>query len=262
MKVLVILAISFLALFGGSPCSGFISPRSLLPKIPSSDRRHVQHFAEGVEAGVEIASGHARMNLREQESAATVFTGVEAELLTDKIGDGGNWSIGEAIVTVSALVVAVVCLFQAGSSFRNSRARKAHKPARFLQEKLKKWFCLYLVVWHCISETCNHFYTTTHDGQFLTRLNRRNGKTKTIGKWQGGTTETRVIDTLEWHFPGRMMYGLELNEDRPTQSQRLVMINRQKPRGANINDATRGSTGRRDLMGMAVDGTGMSSEYV
>ena len=125
-----------------------------------------------------------------------------------------------------------------------------------------KWLCLYLVVWHRISETCNRFYTTTHDGQFLTRLNRRNGKTKKIGKWQGGTTETRVIDTLEWHFPGQMMYGLELNEDQPTQSQRLVMINRQKPFGANINDVTRGSTGRRDLMGMAVDGTGMSSESV
>ena len=231
----------------------------------SFDQRHVQHFAEGVEVGVEITSGHFRLNWIEQESAATastVITGVEAEPLTDKIGDGGNWSIGEAIVTVSALVVAVVCLLQAGSSFRNSGAHKALKQARFWQEKLKKWFCLYLVVWHCINETCNRFYTTTHDGQFLTRLNRRNGETKTIGKWQGGTTETRVIDTLEWHFPGQMMYGLELNEDRPTQSQRLVMINRQKPRGAKINDVTRGSTGRRDLMGMAVDGTGMSSESV
>ena len=112
--MLVILAISFLALFGGSPCSGFISPRSFLPKIPSSDRRYVQHFAEGVEAGVEITSGHGRMSWSEQESAAadsTVISGVEAE--TDKIGDGGRWSIGEAILTVSALVVAVVCLLQA-----------------------------------------------------------------------------------------------------------------------------------------------------
>ena len=71
-----------------------------------------------------------------------------------------------------------------------------------------------------------------------------------------------MIDTLEWHFPGQMMHGLELNEDHPTQSQRLVMINRQKPLGAKINDVTRGSTGRRDLMGTTVDGTGMSSESV
>ena len=89
MKVLVILAISFIALLGRSPCSGFNSPRSFLPKIPSSDRCYVQHFAEGVEVGVEITSGHGRMNWSEQESAATdstVINGVEAELLTDKIG--------------------------------------------------------------------------------------------------------------------------------------------------------------------------------
>ena len=221
MKVFVILATFLLALLlGGSPCSGFNSPRSFLPKIPSCDQRYVQHFAEGVEAGVEITSGHGRMNWSEQESDATditVVTGVEAEPFMDKVEDGGNWSIGMAILTVSALVAVVSCPLQVGSSrkqkvygreFRNSRAHEALKQAR-------KWFCLYLVVWHCISETCNRFYTTTHDGQFLTRLNRRNGKTKTIGKWQAGNTQDRVIDTLEWNSPEQTMYGLESNVQRP-----------------------------------------------
>ena len=263
MKGLVILATSLLVLLGGIPCGGFNSPRPFVHKMLSFDQRHVQHFAEGVQAGVEITSGHGRMSWSEQESAAadsTVISGVEAE--TDKIGDGGSWSIGEAIVTVSALVVAVVCLLQArppptqtvyGGKSRNSRAYKARRQTGSWQQKSMKCLCLYLVAWHCISETCNRFYTTTHDGQFLTRLNRRNGNTKTIGKWQAGNTQVRVIDTFEWSFPAQTMYGLELNVQQPNRAQRFVRINRQKPRGANINNDTFGLTAHRDLMGMAVD---------
>ena len=145
-------------------------PRPFLHKILSFDQRHVQHFAEGVEAGVEITSGHGRMNWSEQDSAATastvingveaepftategsVITGVEAKPLTEKIGDGDNWSVGEAILAVSAIVVAVVCLLRG--------AHKAHRQARNWYQKSMKWLCLYLVVWHRISETCNRFYT-------------------------------------------------------------------------------------------------------
>ena len=82
------------------------------------------------------------------------------------------------------------------------------------------------------------------------------------------------------------MWGLELNDDFPVRAQRFVRVNRrvslspmrrlpafftdessphnnfsscetlttQKPRGDNINNVTFGLTGRRDLMGMAIDG--------
>ena len=111
-----------------------------------------------------------------------------------------------------------------------------------------------LMVFIGTANACNRYYTTTENGQFLTRLNRRNGNTKTIGKWQAGNTEDRIIDTLEWNFPEQTMYGLELNAKQPNRAQRFVRVNRQKPRGDNINNVTFGLTDRRDLHGMAIDG--------
>ena len=42
------------------------------------------------------------------------------------------------------------------------------------------------------------FYTSTQRGKFLTRINRRNGNTKDIGKWQKGNTQDRIIDTVRF----------------------------------------------------------------
>ena len=109
----------------------------------------------------------------------------------------------------------------------------------------------------CTANACNRYYTTTDDGRFLTRLNRRNGSTKIMGKWLSGIGgEVRRINTLEWDFPEQKMFGLETNEALPLRPQRFVRVNRNKPRGANINNETFGLTGRFDLMGMAIDADG------
>ena len=101
---------------------------------------------------------------------------------------------------------------------------------------------------------CNRLYTTSSGGTELTRVNRRNGQTKVIGRWQTGGSDMLAIDSIEWSFPLQEMYGIETNQDKPGEEQRLVKVNRQKPRGANINNVTRGKTGRIDLRGLAIDG--------
>ena len=60
MKVFEILATFLL---GGSFCSGFNSPRSFLPKIPSFDQRHVRHFAEGVKVESDLDNKDWRVGM-------------------------------------------------------------------------------------------------------------------------------------------------------------------------------------------------------
>ena len=60
MKVFEILATSLL---GGSFCSGFNSPRSFLPKIPSFDQRHVRHFAKGVKVESDLDNKDWRVGM-------------------------------------------------------------------------------------------------------------------------------------------------------------------------------------------------------
>ena len=48
-------------------------------------------------------------------------------------------------------------------------------------------------------EACNRYYTSTDQGKDLTRLNRRNGITKVVGRWQFiAPNGPRIINSLEW----------------------------------------------------------------
>ncbi len=108
------------------------------------------------------------------------------------------------------------------------------------------------------ADACNRIYTTTKGGRRLSRINRRNGVTKNIGKWVKRDLQSdRMVRSLEWNIPQQKMVGIEevetTSKDQNGRTQRFMKVNRRELRGKSINNVTKGDTGSRSLRGMAAD---------